>query len=268
MDVADAMLQFMADEGIQVLLNTELTQVAGHSGQHVALQARSAGGPAVIEASDILVAAGRTPNTDSLGASRAGMELVSRGYVRVNDRLETTAPGIWAMGECAGSPHFTHVGFDDFRIVRDNLAGGARTTRGRVIPFCLFTDPQLARVGMNEIEARAKGVHYRLVKIPMAEVLRTFTHGESRGFLKAIIGDDDRLLGFTALGLEAGEMMAAAQTAMIGRLPFTALRDAIFAHPTAAEGLEGLLARTPSLHPVLPTLPAEEHAVQWQGQSV
>ncbi len=149
------------------------------------------------------------------------------------------------MGDCAGSPHFTHVSFDDFRIVRDNLAGGNRTTRDRLIPFCLFTDPELVHIGLNEKTAQANKIHYRLAKIPMSAVLRTLTHSENRGFVKALVGDDDRLLGFTALGAEASELLAAAQTAMLGRLTYQQLRDAIFAHPTTAEGLTVLFAKPP-----------------------
>jgi pyruvate/2-oxoglutarate dehydrogenase complex dihydrolipoamide dehydrogenase (E3) component len=199
-----------------------------------------------IEASDILVAAGRTPNTDQLDISRAGVELDSRGYIRVNDRLQTTAPNVWAMGECAGSPHFTHVGEDDCRIVLDNLAGGNRTTRGRLIPYCLFTDPELAHVGMTESEARSHGVRYRIARLPMERVFRALTLSQTRGFVKALIGDDDRILGFTAFGAEASELMAVAQTAMLGGIPYAVLRDTIWTHPTAAEGLIGLFTMPPS----------------------
>jgi pyruvate/2-oxoglutarate dehydrogenase complex dihydrolipoamide dehydrogenase (E3) component len=150
------------------------------------------------------------------------------------------------VGECAGSPQFTHVSYDDFRIVRDNLAGGNRTTHGRLIPFCLFTDPELARVGLSESEAKEKGIPYRVATLPMPAVLRTRTLSETRGFLKALVGDDDRLLGFTAFGVEAGEMMATAQTVMAGGLPYTVLRDAMFAHPTMAEGLSALFENVPN----------------------
>jgi pyruvate/2-oxoglutarate dehydrogenase complex dihydrolipoamide dehydrogenase (E3) component len=168
--------------------------------------------------------------------------------VKVNDRLETTAPQVWAVGECAGSPQFTHAAFDDFRIVRDNLSGGSRSTRDRLVPFCLFTDPQLARVGINESEARRMGVRYRVAHMPMAGVLRTQTLSETRGFLKMLIdAQSDRILGFTAFGAEATELMTVVQTAMVGRMAFPILRDAIFTHPTAAEGLGALLA---SIEPV------------------
>src|SRR5262245_27445408 len=202
-DVADALLKLMCDEGIDVLLQAEVLNVTGRSGTGVALRVRSGAAERTIEASDILVATGRTPNTDGLDAAKAGVELDSRGYIRVSDKLQTSAPGVWATGECAGSPQFTHVGEDDCRVVLDNLAGGTRTTRGRLIPYCLFTDPELAHVGITESEAKAKNVPYHIAKMPMAMVLRAHTLSETRGFMKALIGADDRILGFTAFGAEA-----------------------------------------------------------------
>jgi pyruvate/2-oxoglutarate dehydrogenase complex dihydrolipoamide dehydrogenase (E3) component len=245
-DVAEGLLGLMKDEGIEVLLRAEVLSVTGRSGTGVAFRVRSGGTERIVEASDILVATGRTPNTDRLDADKAGIELDARGYIRVNDRLQTTAPDVWATGECAGSPQFTHVGEDDCRIVLDNLAGGSRTTRGRLIPYCLFTDPELAHVGMTESEARARGVPYRLARMPMAMVLRTHTLSETRGFVKALIGSDGRILGFTAFGAEASELMAVAQAAMLGGIPYTVLRDAIWTHPTAAEGLLSLFANPPA----------------------
>jgi len=244
-DVADALRELLTDEGVEVLLQSEVPSVTGRSGSGVALRVRSGAAERTIEASDILVAVGRTPNTDRLDAAKAGVELDARGYIRVNDHLQTSAPDVWATGECAGSPQFTHVGEDDCRVVLDNLAGGKRTTRGRLIPYCLFTDPELAHVGMTESEARAQGVPYRIARMPMAMVLRTHTLSQTRGFMKALIGADDRLLGFTAFGAEASELMAVAQTAMMGGLPYTVLRDTIWTHPTAAEGLLGLFANPP-----------------------
>lgn len=244
-DVSEALHELLTDEGVDVLLQSEVLSVTGRSGTGVALRVRVEEAEKTLEASDILVAAGRTPNTDRLDAPKADVELDSRGYIRVNDRLQTTAPDVWATGECAGSPQFTHVGEDDCRVVLDNLAGGSRTTRGRLIPYCLFTDPELAHVGLTESEARANGVPYRIARLPMAMVLRTHTLSQTRGFIKALIGPDDHLLGFTAFGVEASELMAVAQTAMVGGLPYTVLRDAIWTHPTAAEGLLGLFARAP-----------------------
>ena len=199
-----------------------------------------------IEGTHLLVAGGRTPNTDGIGLEKAGVETDERGHVKVNERLQTTAKDVWAVGDCAGSPYFTHIGVDDFRVVLDNLSGGNRVTTGRQVPFCLFTDPELARVGLSEREARERGVGYRLVKIPMEDVLRARTLSETRGFLKALIEKGgDRILGFTAFGVEAGEIMAVAQVAMAAGLPYTALRDAVLTHPTMAEGLGDLFSSVP-----------------------
>ena len=168
------------------------------------------------------------------------------GYIKVNERLETSAPDVWAIGECAGSPQFTHVSFDDFRVIRDNLAGGNRTTRDRLIPYCMFTDPPLARVGLSEGEAQRQGIEVRVAKLPMSAVLRTHTIGETQGFMKALVAArDDRILGFTMIGPEAGEVMASVQMAMLAGLPYTDLRDAILAHPTMAEGLGPLFSNVP-----------------------
>jgi pyruvate/2-oxoglutarate dehydrogenase complex dihydrolipoamide dehydrogenase (E3) component len=243
-DVSDAILELMKDEGVEILLRSQVQSVTGRSASGVVLKVLSGTTTRTLEASDILVAAGRTPNTDRLDVAKAGVELDSRGYILVNDRLKTSAPDVWATGECAGSPHFTHAGEDDFRVVLSNLDGGDRTTHGRVIPYCLFTDPELAHVGLTESEAKEKGVPYRLARIPMAMVLRAHTLSETRGFMKALVGADDRILGFTAFGAETSESMAVVQTAMLGDLPYTALRDAIFTHPTAAEGLIGLFSST------------------------
>jgi pyruvate/2-oxoglutarate dehydrogenase complex dihydrolipoamide dehydrogenase (E3) component len=245
-DVAQALLENFASEGIEVLLETRVREGEGLSGQKVRIRTEGGRGERTIEGSDLLVATGRTPNTQGIGLETAGIKLDERGYIKVNERLETTAPDVWALGDCAGSPQFTHVAFDDFRVVRDNLNGGSRTTRDRLIPFCIFTDPELARVGWNETEAKTRGIPYRLAKMPMAAVLRAETLGETRGFVKMLVETEtDHILGFTAFGAEASEMMAAVQTAMLGRLPYTVLRDAIFTHPTAAEGLGPLLATVP-----------------------
>jgi pyruvate/2-oxoglutarate dehydrogenase complex dihydrolipoamide dehydrogenase (E3) component len=242
-DVAAALSELFRDEGIQVVLRAELRRVVGRSGDRVELEVQTADGTRSIEATDLLIAAGRTPNTDTLGLEATGIELDSRGYVVVDDRLQTSVPGVWAVGDCAGSPQFTHVAFDDFRVVREVLNGGSRTTRDRLVPYCMFTDPVLARVGLNESEANARGIAYRLATLPMSAVLRTRTLSEPRGFMKMLIDTgSDRILGFTVFGAEASELMAVAQTAMLGQLPFSALRDALYTHPTAAEGLTVLLA--------------------------
>src|SRR5712692_1625619 len=246
-DVAEEILRLFREDGIEVLLSTDLLEVEGSSGQGIRAWVRNSQGERAVEGSDLLVADGRVPNTQGLGLENTGVELDDRGYIRVNERLQTTAPGIWAMGECAGSPHFTHVSFDDFRIVHDNLTGGNRTTQGRLVPFCLFTDPELARIGLSESEARKLAIPYRLARIPMAAVLRTRTLSETRGSMKALISaDTDEILGFTALGTEAGELMAIVQTAILAKLPYTALRDAVLTHPTMAEGLTSLFGVVPA----------------------
>ncbi len=246
-DVAGALLELFRDEGIDVWLNTAAVHVEGRSGEGVRLAMRGPGGARSIEGSHLLVATGRTPNTGGIGLEIAGVALDDQGYISVNERLETTAASTWALGDCAGPPFFTHRSFDDFRIVRDNLMhGDARTTRDRVIPFCVFTDPQLARVGCNETEARARGIECRIAQIPMAAVLRTRTLSQTRGFMKALVEvGSDRILGFTAFGPEAGELMAVVQIAMLAGMPYTGLRDAILTHPTMAEGLTVLFANPP-----------------------
>ena len=245
-DVADEIRRIFGDEGIDILVGAEVRLVQGRSGGDVSLLVRTSSGEQTIEGSDILVAAGRTPNTAGIGLDVAGVELDGRGYIKVNERLETGAPDVWAIGECAGSPQFTHVSFDDFRVIRDNLAGGNRTTHDRLIPYCMFTDPPLARVGMSEGEAQRQGIETRVAKLPMSAVLRTHTIGETQGFMKALVGArDDRILGFTMIGPEAGEVMASVQMAMLAGLPYTDLRDAILAHPTMAEGLGSLFSNVP-----------------------
>lgn len=246
-DVATEILHTFTNEDIDVLTSAEIIEVRGRSGSGLHLIVRSPSDEKTIEASDILVATGRAPNTAGNGLEFAGIELDQRGYVKVNDRLETTAKDVWAIGECAGSPQFTHVSLDDFRVIRDNLAGGNRSTRDRIVPFCLFTDPQFASVGLTETEAKRQGVPVRVAKLPVASVLRTRTTGESRGFLKALIDPkNDRILGFTMIGPEAGEVMAAVQMAMLAGLPYTVLRDAIITHPTMAEGLNQLFSAVPT----------------------
>ncbi len=243
-DVVEAVEALFHDEGIAVLTGTAVEHVEGTSGQSVRLTTTRG----VIEGTHLLVAGGRTPNTGGIGLETAGVEMDGRGHVTVDERLRTTASGVWAGGDCAGSPYFTHIGHDDYRVLLDNLPGGSggRVTTGRQVPYCLFTDPELARVGLSEREAREQGVGYRVVKIPMEAVLRTRTLSETRGFLKALIGrEDDRILGFTAFGVEAGEVMAIVQVAMLAGLPSSALRDAVLTHPTLAEGLGVLFESTP-----------------------
>src|SRR6266436_5923044 len=246
-DISEALHELFSDEGIDILTNTRITRVEGKSGDSVKLSADRDGSGMVLEASHLLVAAGRTPNTDGIGLDLAGVEITGHGYIKANDRLETTAPDVWAAGECAGSPHFTHISENDFHIVCDNILGGHRVMTGRQVPFCMFTDPEFARIGLSEVEANERGIAYRLAKIPLVAVLRTRTLSETRGFMKALIeATSDRILGFTVFGVEAGEVMASVQVAMIAGLPYNALRDAIFTHPTMLEGLIPLFTNVPA----------------------
>jgi pyruvate/2-oxoglutarate dehydrogenase complex dihydrolipoamide dehydrogenase (E3) component len=243
-DVSEAIQKLFHDEGIDVINNATISSVEGLSGASVKLHLSNG---TILAGSHILVAAGRTPNTQNMGLELIGVQITPSGHIQVNGRLETTAPDIWAMGDCAGSPHFTHISFDDFRTVRDNLAGANRSTTGRQVPSCTFTDPELAHVGLTETEAKQQGIAYRLTKIPMLAVLRTRTLSETRGFLKALVAPDDRILGFTGFGTGVGELLPAVQLAMANNLPYTAIRDLIISHPTLAEGLVSVFSAVPPL---------------------
>jgi len=246
-DVTEGMRDLLDDEGIKLLLNTRVKNVSGTSGQSVRVTLEQNDAKLLLEGTHLLVAAGRTPNTKNIGLDLTGVELTDRGYIKVNERLETTAPDVWAVGEVAGSPHFTHIGEDDFRVIRDNMLGGNHVTTGRQVPFCLFTDPEFARVGMTEKEAKTRGVAYRLFKVPMTSVLRARSLMETRGFLKCLVErDSDQILGFAAFGVGAGEMMGCVQIAMLGRMPYSTLREAILAHPTIPEGLVALFSSAAS----------------------
>jgi len=246
-DVTEALRCLLQDEGIDILLNAQIKRISGKSGQSLKVILEQNGVERTIEGSHLLVTGGRTPNTEVIGLELAGVELTVRGYIKVNERLQTTAPGVWAIGEVAGSPQFTHISVDDFRVVHSNLTGGNRVTTGRQVPFCLFTDPEFARVGLSEKEAKARGITYRLFKIPMEQVLRARTLSGTRGFLKALVEiNSDRILGFTAFAVEGGEIMSSVQVAMIAGLPYTAFRDAVLTHPTLAEGLGALFSSEPT----------------------
>jgi pyruvate/2-oxoglutarate dehydrogenase complex dihydrolipoamide dehydrogenase (E3) component len=246
-DVSKEIMALLSREGLNILVDTRPLGVHGSSGDAVTVSVQTNAGERKIEGSHLLVAAGRIANTADIGLDKAGVALDSRGFISVNKRLETTAAGIWAIGECAGSPQFTHVSVDDFRIVRDNMAGGNRGTDDRLVPSVMFTDPPLAHVGLSERQAREQGVSVRVANLQMRNVLRTQATDETEGFMKVLVGaNDDRILGFTMIGSEAGEVMAAIQTAMLAELPYTKLRDAVITHLTVAEGLGPLLGNLPA----------------------
>ena len=242
-DVAEGLQELFRDEGIDLLLEATVKEVRRVSGQSVHVTFRQGGEDIVLEGSHLLVATGRVPNTAGIGLELTGVDVTERGYIKVNERLQTTAAGIWAVGEVAGSPQFTHISEDDFRVVRDNLLGTSHVTTGRQVPFCLFTDPEFARIGLTEKEAKSQGIAYRLFKVPMASVLRAQSLVETRGFLKCLVSRDrDDILGFAAFGAGAGDIMACVQIAMLGAMPYTALREAILTHPTIPEGLISLFS--------------------------
>jgi pyruvate/2-oxoglutarate dehydrogenase complex dihydrolipoamide dehydrogenase (E3) component len=242
-DVTEDLQDLFHEEGIELVLNSRIRSVSGVSGQAVRVTFEQDEVQRTLNGTHLLVATGRVPNTKDIGLELTGVELKENGYIKVNERLETTAPGVWAVGEVAGSPHFTHISEDDFRVVRDNMLGGNHVTTGRQVPFCLFTDPEFARIGMTEKEANSRGIAYRLFKVPMTAVLRARSLMETRGFLKCLVErDSDRILGFAAFGVGAGEIMGCVQIAMLGGMPYTALRDAVLTHPTIPEGLISLFS--------------------------
>lgn len=244
------MSRILTEEGIGILLDALPSTVSGQSGGSVSVTIRTKSGERKIEGTHLLVATGRIANTADIGLEKAGVSLDARGFIKVDEHLKTTAPGVWAIGECAGSPQFTHVSVDDFRIVHDNMAGGGkRTTTDRLIPQVMFTDPPLARIGLSEGEAQRQGIAVRTATLPMRNVLRTEATDETDGFMKVLVGaQHDQILGFAMIGSEAGEIVAAVQTAMLAKLPYTILRDAVFAHLTIAEGLGPLLGGVPARH--------------------
>lgn len=243
-DVAEAIRSILEEDGIEVLLGSEGTGVARTPGGGVAVEIRKGSGPGVIRGSHLLGAVGRTPNTDSLNLAAAGIATGRGGFIRVNERLETNVPGVYALGDINGGPAFTHISYDDFRIIKVNLLeGGSVSTRQRLLPYTVYIDPQLGRVGLSEAEAREAGRDFRVVRLPMSSVARALETDESRGFMKAIIDrNSGQILGCAVLGVEGGEIMSMIQLAMMGNLTYDRLRDGIFAHPTLAESLNNLFS--------------------------
>jgi pyruvate/2-oxoglutarate dehydrogenase complex dihydrolipoamide dehydrogenase (E3) component len=240
-DVADEVKNILHQDGIEIVLNAKATRVDQSSGE-ILLQIQSSGNSKTLAGSHLLVATGRVPNSDTLNLRAAGIRTDEHGFIEVNDRLETTAEGIYALGDIKGGPAFTHISYDDFRIIRANLIEKkSASTKGRQVPYCLFIDPQLGRVGLTESEARAQGRKIHVAKLPMTSVARALEVDETRGFMKAIVdADSNQILGAAVLGIEGGEIMSVLETAMMGKLPYTALRDATYAHPTLSESLNNL----------------------------
>ena len=241
-DVAGEVARILREDGLEILLETKPLRVTKTADEHIALTVQTHGGERVLTGSHLLLAAGRVPNSDWLNLPAAGVQVDKRGYIRVNDRLETNIPGIYALGDVKGGPAFTHISYDDFRIIRTNLLeGGNATIRDRLVPYTVFIDPQLGRVGISETEAKESGRKIKVAKMPMDYVARALEVDESRGFMKAVVdAESGQILGCAILGIEGGEIMAMLEIAMMGKVPYTVLRDAVFAHPTLAESLNNL----------------------------
>jgi dihydrolipoamide dehydrogenase len=239
-DVSAEVEKILKEDGIEVLNSAQVARVEKDGdGVRVALESGE------ISGSHLLVAVGRVPNSDRLNLGAAGVETDKAGFIKVNSKLETNVPSIYAIGDVKGGPAFTHISYDDFRILRDNwLKGGSATIDGRMVPNCVFIDPQLATVGLNETEAKKRGINYRVAKLSMTGVARAMEMSETRGFMKAIVdAKTAQILGCTILGIEGGEIMSMLQIAMMGKIPYTAIKEAVFAHPTLAESLNNLFMK-------------------------
>jgi pyruvate/2-oxoglutarate dehydrogenase complex dihydrolipoamide dehydrogenase (E3) component len=243
-DVAEEVANIMREDGLEVLLETKPVSVEQSSTGTISLTVQTKMGERILNGTHLLMAAGRIPNTDRLNLDAAGIQMDKRGFIQLNERLETNVPGIYALGDVKGGPAFTHISYDDFRIIRTNiLEKGNATIHDRLVPYTVFIDPQLGRIGLSETEARTQGRNIKIAKMPMNYVARALELDESRGFMKAVVdADTNQILGAAVLGIEGGEIMAILEVAMIGKVPYTVLRDGVFAHPTLAESLNNLFS--------------------------
>lgn len=241
-DIAGMILEIMKDEGIEVLLDTEPLEVDSVGGNKISLTLQSSEKETTVAGSHLLLAAGRLPNTPDLDLEKTGIEIDGRGFIRVNSKLETTSKGVYAIGDVKGGPAFTHISYDDFRILKQNLLnGGSLTIEERFVPYVVFIDPQLGRIGLSEKEASSQGRDFRVAKLPFDRVARAIETDETRGMMKALVDSKtDQIIGAAILGVEGGEIMSAIQIAMMGGLPYTSLREGVFAHPTLVESLNNL----------------------------
>ncbi len=241
-DVAGEVANILREDGIEVLLETRPVRVEQSSAGNISLTVQMPAGERTLTGSHLLIATGRVPNTDWLNLDAVGIQVDKGGFIQVNERLETNVPGIYALGDIKGGPAFTHISYDDFRIIRTNLIEkGNASIHGRLVPYTVFIDPQLGRIGLSETDARAQGRDIKVAKMPMNYVARALEVDESRGFMKAVVdADTGQILGAAILGIEGGEIMAMLEVAMMGKVPYTVLRDAVFAHPTLAESLNNL----------------------------
>ncbi len=245
-DVTEEIAKILREDGIEIVLGADAVRATQDTPDgRIHLTVRAPDGERTLVGSHLLAAAGRVPNTDRLNLPAAGVETDKRGFIKVNERLETTVPGVYALGDIKGGPAFTHISYDDFRIIRTNLVrggqGGHTRTTGRSVPYTVFIDPQLGRIGVTEREARAAGRNIRVAKMPMSHVARAIEVNETRGFMKAVVdAETDQILGAAVLGIEGGELMSILQVAMMSKVPYTTIQDDIFAHPTLAESLNNL----------------------------
>jgi pyruvate/2-oxoglutarate dehydrogenase complex dihydrolipoamide dehydrogenase (E3) component len=248
-DIAQEITKILRQDGIEVILEAQAARVL-KAGESIELSVESKSNATTLVGSHLLVATGRVPNSDTLNLSAGGIQTDERGFIQVNDRLETTAEGVYALGDIKGGPAFTHISYDDFRIIRSNLIDKKPvSTKDRQVPYTVFIDPQLGRVGLTEKEARAQGRNIRVAKMPMTRVARALEVDETRGFMKAVVdAESKQILGAAILGIEGGEIMSAIEVAMMGKLPYTALRDGTFAHPTLAESLNNLFTAMDNGH--------------------
>jgi pyruvate/2-oxoglutarate dehydrogenase complex dihydrolipoamide dehydrogenase (E3) component len=242
-DVADEVAKILREDGIELFLGANALRVGGAAGR-IELTIRAPEGEQVVEGSHLLIGVGRSPNTERLNLATAGVAIDPRGFIQVDEQLRTSVPGVYAAGDVNGGPAFTHISYDDFRLLRTNLIdGGSASTAGRLVPYTVFLDPQLGRVGLTEEQARAQGRKIKVAKMPMSYVARALEVDEPRGFMKAVVdAETDQILGGAILGIEGGEIMSLMQVAMMGGLAYTKLRDCVFAHPTLAEGLNNLFS--------------------------
>jgi pyruvate/2-oxoglutarate dehydrogenase complex dihydrolipoamide dehydrogenase (E3) component len=242
-DVAREVKKVLQEDGIKILLETKAQHVEGSEGK-IQMSVHTPDEDKILKGSHLFLAVGRVPNTDILNLERAHIHIDKKGFIQVNEKLETNTPGVYALGDVKGGHAFTHISYDDYRILRDNLLeGGNSTTHDRVVPYTVYIDPQLGRVGLSESEAKLKGYQIRVAKMPMNYVARALEVDETRGFLKVVVdGETDQILGAAVLGIEGGEIIATIQMAMMGKIPYTVLQNTIFAHPTLAESLNNLFS--------------------------
>jgi pyruvate/2-oxoglutarate dehydrogenase complex dihydrolipoamide dehydrogenase (E3) component len=244
-DVSAEIAKILAEDGLEFLMGATTLKVERLDDGKIALHLKTAAGTQTLVGSHLLLSSGRVPNTEKLNLAAAGVQVDKGGFIVANDKLETNVAGIWALGDVKGGPAFTHISYDDFRVIRDNLLENRNVTiADRLLPYTLFTDPQLGRIGLSEADAKAKGLNIKIAKVPMNYIARALEMDESRGFIKAIVdAETEQILGAAVLGIEGGELMATLQVAIMAKLPYTVLRDGVFAHPTLAESLNTLFSQ-------------------------